>query len=204
MVPLPVGTDPAELIQREGPEAMRAAVERSVPFVRFRVERVLAAGDDSSPEGRDRMVEELRPVFATLAPSAMRMELDADRLRSARAARRTLRSSLLASGAEALAEQGYLRQRLGRDAAGAGGRRSVWWSSRIERSRSRALSSHEDTERAFLALCIASPTDGADILANLDAEDLLLQRPFAARRAPSQPREPKEPLANWARRWREP
>jgi DNA primase len=75
VVPLPSGADPAELIQRDGPEAMRAAVEASVPFVRFRVERVLAAGDDSTPEGRDRTIEQLRPVFATLPPSAMRMEL---------------------------------------------------------------------------------------------------------------------------------
>ena len=35
-------------------EAMRAAIEASVPFVRFRVERVLAQGDYGSPEGRDR------------------------------------------------------------------------------------------------------------------------------------------------------
>jgi len=75
VVPLPIGTDPAELIQRDGVEAMQAAVGQALPFVRFRVERVLAQGDDSSPEGRDRMIEELRPVFATLAPSAMRMEL---------------------------------------------------------------------------------------------------------------------------------
>ena len=47
----------------------------SVPFERFRVERVLAAGDHSGPEGKDRMLEELRPVFAALAPSALRMEL---------------------------------------------------------------------------------------------------------------------------------
>ncbi len=75
VVALPAGTDPAELVQREGGEAMNAAVEGSVAFVRFRVERVLAAGDHSSPEGRDRMVEELRPVFAMLPPSTTRMEL---------------------------------------------------------------------------------------------------------------------------------
>src|SRR5271156_1000442 len=75
VVMLPDGADPADLLQREGPDAMSAAVAKSVPFVRFRVERVLAGGDHSSPEGRDRMIEELRPVFATLQPSAMRMEL---------------------------------------------------------------------------------------------------------------------------------
>src|SRR5665213_2871864 len=68
VVPIPVGKDPAELILNEGADAMKAAVAKSVPFVRFRVERVLAAGDDSSPEGRDRTIEELRPVFATLPP----------------------------------------------------------------------------------------------------------------------------------------
>ena len=52
VVPLPQGADPAELIQREGPEAIAAAVSRSVPFVRFRVERALAAGETGSPEGR--------------------------------------------------------------------------------------------------------------------------------------------------------
>jgi DNA primase len=75
VVPLPPGADPAELIQRDGAEAIVAAVGQSVPFVRFRVERVLASGDDTTPEGRDRIIEELRPVFATLPPSAMRMEL---------------------------------------------------------------------------------------------------------------------------------
>src|SRR5271155_1845674 len=49
VVPLPDGADPADLIQRDGPEAMRAAVARSVAFVRFRVERVLEGGDDSTP-----------------------------------------------------------------------------------------------------------------------------------------------------------
>ncbi len=66
VVPLPAGADPADLIEREGAQAIEAAVERSVPFVRFRVERVLENGDDSTPEGRDRMIEELRPVFAQL------------------------------------------------------------------------------------------------------------------------------------------
>ncbi|HEY2217281.1 MAG TPA: DNA primase, partial [Solirubrobacteraceae bacterium] len=75
VVPLPEGADPAELIQRDGPEAITAAVERSVPFVRFRVERVLASGDHSSPEGQDKMIDELRPVFAQLPDGAMRMEL---------------------------------------------------------------------------------------------------------------------------------
>src|SRR2546428_702269 len=75
VVELPAGSDPAELVQREGAEAVRELMGRSVPFVRFRVERVLADGDHSSPEGRDRMLEQLRPVFVGLPVGAMRMEL---------------------------------------------------------------------------------------------------------------------------------
>jgi DNA primase len=152
VVALPAGSDPAELIQREGSEAMRAAVEQSVPFVRFRVERVLAAGDHSSPEGRDRMIEQLRPVFATLAPSAMRMELT--RMVSGRLA-------LPESLAETLLAQG------GRPApaAGEGGR------SNGSGARASGASRREDTERAFLALCIASPQEGGQALDSVDVEE---------------------------------
>ncbi len=75
VVPLPAGMDPAELLQRDGAAAIERAIEASVPFVRFRVERVLERGDHSSAEGRDRMVSELRPIFAMLGPSTMRDEL---------------------------------------------------------------------------------------------------------------------------------
>ncbi len=157
VVPLPAGTDPAELIQREGPGAIAAAVEQSVPFVRFRVERVLAAGDHSSPEGQDRMIEELRPVFAQLAPSAMRMELT--RIASSRLAvpeslfEERLQAPARAPGA---ADRAPARQAGRTPANGAGARGS--------------LSRREDTERAFLALCIASPQEGAEALAAIDVE----------------------------------
>jgi DNA primase len=152
VVPLPAGSDPAELIQREGAEAMRAAVERSVPFVRFRVERVLAGGDHSTPEGRDRMIEELRPVFATLAPSAMRMEL-----------------TRMVSGRLALPES--LAETLLAQAGGkaAGARRDG--PSNGARARGAGVSGREETERAFLALCIASPEEGRQALASVDVEE---------------------------------
>ncbi len=162
VVPLPAGTDPAELIQRDGPEAMSAAVERSVPFVRFRVERVLAGGDDSSPEGRDRMIEQLRPVFATLPPSAMRMELT--RIVSGRLALpESLAETLLASGGGQGGGQ--------RAAAGLGGRQSDGRQAAGMAPRGGDLTRREDTERAFLALCIASPEEGARALEGLDVDE---------------------------------
>ena len=51
VVALPEGTDPAELVEREGAEALRARVEGSVPFVVFRVERILARGRHAQRRG---------------------------------------------------------------------------------------------------------------------------------------------------------
>jgi DNA primase len=153
VVPLPEGTDPADLLQREGREAMEAAVARSVPFVRFRVERTLDRGDHASPEGRDRMIEELRPVFATLAPSAMRMELV--RIVSGRLElSESLAEQLLARGGRREGRAGTP----GSGTNGAGGRVA-------------GLPRREEAERAFLALCIASPEQGAQALASLDVDE---------------------------------
>jgi DNA primase len=175
VVPLPVGKDPAELVQREGAEAMRAAVARSIPFVRFRVERVLSAGDDSSPEGRDRMLEALRPVFATLPPSAMRMELTrlvSDRL----ALRESVTEQLLAPGA-------------GEPAGSPATQDGAEPHSRPGASRTPRAGTlgREDAERAFLALCIASPEEGERALAEIDLDgyfsNSLLRRAAAHLRA---------------------
>ncbi len=162
VVPLPAGADPADLIQRDGAEAIAKAVEKSVPFVRFRVERVLAAGDDSTPEGRDRMIDELRPVFAQLPPSAMRMEL-----------------TRVASGRLAVPES-FFEQQLAaapaqprREAPARGGGAAAPAAQRQRngtRREGKALSGRADTERAFLALCIASPEEGEQALQGLDID----------------------------------
>jgi DNA primase len=151
VVPLPEGTDPAELVQRGGREAMEAAVKESVPFVRFRVQRTLDGGDNSTPEGRDRIIEELRPVFATLGVSAMRMELM--RIVSGRL-------ELNESVAEQLLAHGVRGE--GRVAATAGNGSG---------GRVTGVPRREDAERAFLSLCIASPEEGAQALSSLDVEE---------------------------------
>jgi DNA primase len=168
VVALPAGTDPAEMLLRDGPEAIKAAVEESVPFVRFRVERVLAAGDDSSPEGRDRIIDELRPIFTTLPPSAMRMELT--RIVSGRLALpERMAETLLASRGSGTAPRGGDR---GAGASGAGERQGTSAAAGGARARRGGeMTRREDTERAFLALCIASPEEGAQALASLDVEE---------------------------------
>ncbi len=53
---LPGGSDPADLA-RSDPDALRQAVGAAVPFLQFRVERVLTGSDLSTAEGRARAAE---------------------------------------------------------------------------------------------------------------------------------------------------
>jgi DNA primase len=150
VVALPEGKDPAELVQAQGAGAIERAVEESVPFVRFRVQRVLDGGDHGSPEGRDRMLEELRPVFAMLPASALRMEL-------------TRMVSERLQLPESLAERALAATRGARAASGGdpGARAPV--ASVAVRGAS--------TERAFLAQCIAEPESGARALGELELSE---------------------------------
>ena len=75
VVPLPQGANPADLVQSEGAKAVQQRVDGSVPFVRFRVERELGGGDLSTAEGKDRVIDALRPVFAGIPPNAIREQL---------------------------------------------------------------------------------------------------------------------------------
>ena len=64
---LPPGSDPAEVLERDGPEAVRALLGASLPFVRFRVERILG-GERDTPEARDRILEQLPPGLRGARP----------------------------------------------------------------------------------------------------------------------------------------
>jgi DNA primase len=75
IVPLPAGLDPAEVVATGGPQEVTRLIGRSRLFVQFRVERLLAKADVSSAEGKDRLLEELKPVFRLLRPSIQRNEL---------------------------------------------------------------------------------------------------------------------------------
>ncbi len=174
VVPMPAGTDPADLIAAQGPEAMAGAVAQSIPFVRFRVERALASGDTGSPEGRDRTLEELRPVFATLPPSAMRLELTR-MVAGALDLPESLAEQLLAEGGgrgggPASADAGGSPRPAYAGSAGPRPARSGGQGSGGGAPGGGALGRREETERAFLALCIAAPEEGARALASLDLD----------------------------------
>jgi DNA primase len=198
VVELPAGSDPAELVQREGAAAVRELIERSVPFVRFRVERVLAQGDRSSPEGRDRMLEQLRPVIATLPASAMRMELTrlvAERLQlpqslAERALAQVERGGAGGTGTRSMADAVAVG-----GARGAGSAAAMGSVRPADAAEPRAQSARgSSTERAFLALCIANPGAGAQALAELDLADSFTSD--LVRRAAEHLREhPSDPVA---------
>jgi DNA primase len=163
VVPLPSGSDPADLVSAEGAGPVRALVDASVPFVRFRVERDLEAGDLTTAEGKDKVIEALRPVFAAVPPSAMREEL----LRLV--AEKTDLSPSLVSG--------WLAP--GTDASSSGAARGP--APQASPPRGLALDAAARNERAFLAQCLALPAVGREALAALDVETLFTSN--LARRA---------------------
>jgi DNA primase len=87
---MPVGVDPADLSRRD-PDAMRAAIDEAVPFLQFRVNRVLAHADLATPESRARAAEAALAVIREhpsdlvrdqyLMTVASRTGLEPDRLR---------------------------------------------------------------------------------------------------------------------------
>jgi DNA primase len=150
-VPLAPGTDPAELIEREGADALRRQVESSVPFVVFEVERILDRADTGSAEGRDLALAELRPVLADMASGILR-----DELMQRIAGQLELGQARLAS----LISNGSGPRRPAGDAGARG-------------SDPPALDRSLRAERAFLALCIALPAAGEQALALADPDELL-------------------------------
>jgi DNA primase len=60
---LPKGSDPAELAQHD-PEALRKSVTDAVPFLQFRLDRVLESANLATAEGRGRAAEHAMEVLA--------------------------------------------------------------------------------------------------------------------------------------------
>ena len=150
IVRLPPGSDPADVVQRDGADAMRSLLERAVPIARFEVERALETGDTSSTDGRDRILEQAAAAIRPLPPSVLREELV-----QLVAGRLSLTESLVAS---ALAGARLPRVPERRVPSPNGARA--------------ALDRREQTERAFLAYCLALPEEGEQRLAAADLDTL--------------------------------
>ena len=157
VVALPDGADPAELIERAGPDALRERVAASVPFVAFHVERILERADTHSAEGRDRAFAQLQTALSDLPKNAFGQEL-LQRV----AGKLELSESRLAT----LIENSAPRTRA--PAAGAIGNRGG-----SPTNGGDSLDQGVRAERTFLALCVALPQAGARTLFEIDPEQLI-------------------------------
>jgi DNA primase len=149
VVPLPSGTDPADLIERAGADALRERVDASVPFVAFHVDRVLERNDTRSAEGRDEAFRQLQPAL-----KGLRRGLFGDALLRRVAARLELTEAQL----------GTLIQ-------GATSQNGTTTQARADGDE--ALDSGSRSERMFLALCVALPDPGARALFEIDIDQLI-------------------------------
>ncbi len=189
VVPLPVGSDPADLVQQEGVEAVRDRFAKSVPFVAFHVGRILEQARLGDAEGKDQALAELRPVVGPMPPSVLREELVrriagrldlTDQLAASLLEPRPGDLDTLAPNAAPTGTVGY-----GSSAGAAPGgyasdaRSSSPFPPSGGSSAARAsapppaallLDRRERGERTFLALCIAFPQEGRETLARVDPE----------------------------------
>ncbi len=154
VVPLPAGSDPADIVQAEGAEKITALVQGSVPFVRFRVDRVLKLADLESAEGKDNAVAELAPIITSLPASAMRDELT------------ELAAAALGVNAAKFTEW------IGRPRAPQA--QTQLGDERSEQPSAPPVTTIIDPgariERAFLVQCLAQPQEGREALDELDLE----------------------------------
>jgi DNA primase len=160
IVDLPAGQDPADVVQSDGRDAMLALLDRAVPVARWEVQRALDAGDTRTPEGRDRILQEVAPIIASL-PVATASVLR-DHLVKLVAGRLELNESLVTSAlAGAPRRPVPITPRAGDDGRGlpGNGARAV-------------LDRREQSERAFLAYCLALPDEGEERLTAADLDEL--------------------------------
>jgi DNA primase len=188
IVRLPAGRDPADVVASDGAERMGALLDGAVPVEQFEVERVLDGGDLGSTEGRDAALTAATGVLDGMPPSVLREELVkqvADRL--------NVSASLVES---AIADP--VRRRAAADAARAAqpprprqptptpappDHAPGEWDDPGPEEGSRGaggavngarhvLDRREQTERAFLAYCLALPDEGERRLAEADLDEL--------------------------------
>ncbi|HEX5620809.1 MAG TPA: DNA primase [Solirubrobacteraceae bacterium] len=160
IVDLPAGRDPADVVQSDGRDAMLALLDRAVPVARWEVQRALDSGDTGTPEGRDRILQEVAPIVASL-PVATASVLR-DHLVKLVAGRLELNESLVASTLAGAPRRPIpIAPRASDDRGG------------LEGNGARAvLDRREQSERAFLAYCLALPDEGEARLASADLDEL--------------------------------
>ena len=118
---LPDGKDPDEYIRKHGKDAFEKVIETALPFIEYRMVRVLETADRESLQGRLDALSALLPVLAEVRSPA---ELDGCILRTAR---------------ELTLDEGLIRAELGRAAGASAPPAAARETTRRARRRARAL-----------------------------------------------------------------
>ena len=153
---MPEGEDPAQMMAEEGgAERFRELVGAAVELPEFQVGLVLDGADLSSPAERDRALAEVAPVLAEMGESAIRDELV-----------RTVAERLDMDPAMVIGRVGSVSRSTTINAPPADARADAA-SPTVE-----TLTPREARERALLAMCIADPKAGRELLDRLTPEHL--------------------------------
>lgn len=155
VIPLPAGADPCDVVSEGGPDAFRDLAARAVPLRRFHLERALAGEDLATPQGRDRALAAVSPIVAGVPQSAERDEI-VDRIAEAINVDHAV---VLTRTRGAPGVEGREGGRSTRAGADRGGRRTAPVAPVLD-----------ETERTFLAMCVASPDPGLSFLKRLEPE----------------------------------
>jgi DNA primase len=190
IVRLPPGLDPADVAQRSGQDALRALLDGAVEIQRFDVELALANRGAS----KDQVLADAARAIAPLPPSILRddlVRLVANRLamreelvnEALRAPRGEAPPAVTAAPERRWIPEAEWRARRGEQpGAGRGGVRGRNGRGRFPAPDAgfappepvdphAALARREQSERAFLALCVALPEQGEERLAHADVDD---------------------------------
>jgi len=147
VVRLPAGRDPADVVLADGADAMRALLDGAVPVARFEVERGLERADLESPEGRDRALRAVAPAIARLGGGVLASEL-----------------VRLVAGRLRLSEEET------REALRTAPRHAPAGPATAPRRAATSADRREESERLFLARCLAVPVAGREALAEMDLD----------------------------------
>ncbi len=147
VVPLPPGADPADIVgEAGGAERMRSLLDASVPFARFAIERILERGQD------DEALTQVGAVIKPLPQGILR-----DGLIRLASSRLGISPDLVESAIRSARPASVVAQEAtGTPRAGNGARQ--------------AIDRREQSERAFLSLCVALPELGEKKLGATDLD----------------------------------
>ncbi len=156
---MPAGEDPADILAgaaREDPaaERMRELLDGSVEMTTFHVRKVLDEADLSSPESRDRALDEVVPVLAGMGETISRDELERE------VAKRLS------------ADPELVRRRVRGGSPPPAPRPEANGKPARQKTAARPIGELETRERTLLAMCLADPAIGRGYLARLTPEHL--------------------------------